>query len=127
MRFEKGHKYGKGRPKGSKNKHTLELELVVSRFKLTPFEVLMMITNADWKGLGYEAPSKISYSPAGIEFEELYIQLRDRLQAAKEASRYLYSAKQAVSVDVNKIHGMTDEEFEAFKEEKLSEIMTKNE
>lgn len=93
----KGVKTG-GRTKGTPNKRSQHVEEIASRFKLDPFELLMMVVSGDWKGLGYDSPSTTSYSPAGIEFEELNITLDHRIQAAKEASKYLYSQKKAVEI-----------------------------
>lgn len=95
MSFKKGEG---GRKAGSKNKRTLMVEEIAARFDLDPFEVLMMVVAGDWKGLGYDAASKVSYTSAGIEFEEPNIKLSDRVQAAKEASKYLYAQKQSVAV-----------------------------
>jgi hypothetical protein len=88
-----------GRPKGVKNTRTRLVEEIASRFKLDPFEVLLMITNNDWKGLGYASETQITgYSPNGDPIEQERIKLADRVQAAKEASKYLYSQKQAVAL-----------------------------
>lgn len=87
-----------GRPKGSKNKHSFQIEEIANKFDIEPFEVLMMVAVGDWKGLGFEAAYKTSYTGAGIEFEEPNIKLADRVQAAKEACKYLYSQKQAVAI-----------------------------
>lgn len=89
------------RTKGSKNRRTRLIEEIASNFELDPFEVLLMVTNGDWKGLGFDGPSKISYSQAGIEFEEPNIKLSERVQAAKEASKYLYSQKQSVALSAD--------------------------
>lgn len=93
----KGKKTG-GRQKGSLNARTRLVEDIASKFKLDPFEVLLMVVNNDWKGLGYQAETKITIASTGIEFEEPMIKLADRVQAAKEASRYLYAQKQAVAL-----------------------------
>lgn len=93
----KGQKTG-GRQKGSANKRTQLVEEIAARFDIDPFEVLMMVAAGDWEGLGYDMKSKISYTNAGIEFEEDHIKLSDRVQAAKEASKYLYSQKQSVAL-----------------------------
>lgn len=93
--FKKGEG---GRPKGVKNTRTRMVEDIAGKFELDPFEVLMMVAVGDWKGLGYDAATKVSYSAAGIDFEEPNIKLTDRVQAAKEASKYLYSQKQSVAL-----------------------------
>lgn len=93
----KGKKTG-GRVKGSVNIRTFVAEEIAAKFEIDPLEVLMMVATGDWKGLGFDAPSKISYTSAGIEFEEPNIKLSDRVQASKEAAKYLYSAKQAVAI-----------------------------
>jgi len=95
MAYKKGEG---GRIKGVKNKRTRTIEEIAAKFDIDPFQVLMMVAAGDWKGLGYDAPSKISYTNAGIEFEEPNIKLSDRVQAAKEASKYLYSQKQSVAL-----------------------------
>lgn len=86
------------RPFGSKNKRTRNIEDMCGRFKIDPLELLMMVVNADWQGLGFDAPTRISYTNAGIEFEEHNIKLAERVQAAKEAARYLYCQKQSVAL-----------------------------
>jgi len=86
------------RPKGCKNKRSITVEMIAARFKIDPFEVLMMVAAGDWKGLGYESATRTSFAASGIEFEELVITVKDRLLAAKEATRYLYSAKQSIEV-----------------------------
>jgi len=97
-KFTEGHKLAKGRPAGSKNKRTLQVEEIAAKYDLDVFEVLVMVAVGDWQGLGYQSKSKISYTNAGIEFEEDYIKLSDRVQAAKEAAKYLYSQKQSVAL-----------------------------
>lgn len=87
-----------GRLKGSKNKHSFQVEEIAQKFDVEPFEVLMMIAVGDWKGLGFDSPNKTSFTSAGIEYEEPHIKLSDRVQAAKEACKYLYSQKQSVAV-----------------------------
>lgn len=93
----KGFKSG-GRKPGVRNKTNQAVEEIASRFKLDPFEVLLMVVNGDWKGLGYEAETRTSFAASGIEFEEPAIKLSDRVAAAKEASKYLYSQKQSVAL-----------------------------
>lgn len=89
--------------KGVKNRRTWKVEEIADRYmedgsKLDPFEVLLMVAAGDWESLGFEAKSKISYTNAGIEFEEPNIKLNDRVQAAKEAAKYLYSQRQSVAI-----------------------------
>lgn len=100
MAHEKGtpKTEGSGRKKGSQNKRTFRVEEIAEKFNVDPFEVLMMVAAGDWEALGFESQSKISYTNAGIEFEEPHIKLSDRVQAAKEAARYLYSQKQSVAI-----------------------------
>jgi len=87
-----------GRKKGSKNKRNLRVEEIAARFEIDPFEVLMMISSGDWKGLGFEAKTKTTFTPQGIEVEEDNVPIVQRCMAAKEATRYLYSQKQSVEV-----------------------------
>jgi len=95
MAYKKGQG---GRIKGVTNKRTRNIEEIAAKFSIDPFEVLMMVAAGDWKGLGYDSPMRTSFAASGIEFEELWIKLSDRVQAAKEASKYLYSQKQSVAL-----------------------------
>lgn len=89
---------GSGRQKGTPNKRTFIVEELAAKFDKDPIEILLMVACADWKGLGYDAAQKISYSNAGIEFTEDNIKLETRVQAAKEVAKYLYAQKQSVAV-----------------------------
>lgn len=89
---------GPGRPKGSKNKHTFQVEEIAQKYDLEPFEILTMIAMGDWKGMGFEAKTKTTFTMNGIEVEEENIPLKDRVMAAKECAKYLYSAKQAIAL-----------------------------
>lgn len=86
------------RQKGSKNRRTQMIEDIAYRFDMDPFEILMMVACGDWKGLGYDSATKTSFAASGIEFEEPWIKLSDRVLAAKEAAGYLYSKKQSVAL-----------------------------
>lgn len=88
-----------GRPKGSKNKHSFQVEEMAQKYNMEPFDFMMAVLNNDWKKLGFDADKKISYTNAGIEFEEPNIKLSDRVKCAEAASKYLYSSKQAVTVE----------------------------
>lgn len=126
MAFEKGHKHGKGRIKGSQNRRTRMVEDIASKYDLDPFEVLMKVVNADWEGLGYPAQT---YEEYGKEFSNtrLYITPEDRIQAAKDACAYLYAKKQALKIDINNIQKMSDEEFTKFKEEFMKQYVPNDE
>ena len=84
------------RKKGDKNRKTFQVEELAQKYELEPFDFAMAVMNGDWKLLGFKEQAKISYSPAGIEFEEPNIKLSDRMEACKFAGKYLYSPKQAV-------------------------------
>jgi hypothetical protein len=82
----KGLKTG-GRTKGTPNKRSLQVEEMAAQYKLDPFDFLMKVVNNDWEGIGVE-PDKITTD--------------HRIQAAKFASKYLYSEKKPLELDVNK-------------------------
>ena len=88
----------RGRPKGAKGKMTFNAQELAQKMGIDPLEVLLMITAGDWEGLGFSGPSKISYTNAGIEFEEPNIPLQVRQKAASDAAKYLYSTRSAVSL-----------------------------
>jgi hypothetical protein len=85
-----------GRQKGSRNKRNLQVEEMATRFDLDPFEILMMVANGDWQGLGFESPKQDIVTAHGT-VSELNIKLSDRLHAAKEAAKYLHAQKQSIS------------------------------
>ena len=87
-----------GRPKGAKNKRRFQAELLAQEMDVDPLEILLWIASGDWKSLGLPAESKVSYTNAGIEFEEQYIRIQDRAKAAADACKYLYATKQNVKV-----------------------------
>jgi len=87
-----------GRPKGAKNKRTLEVEIIANRFKINPFEVLMMIAAGDWKGLGYKAKTRKVFTNSGDVNEEENVPLEQRNMAAREATKYLYPQKNKVEL-----------------------------
>lgn len=98
MGFKKGEG---GRPKGAKNKHSFNVEEMANQYAMQPFDFLMAVVNNDWKRLGFENANKVIIGEKnGIEFslEEPNIKMTDRVTAAKEASKYLYSAKQAIAL-----------------------------
>ena len=86
------------RQKGAKNKKTFHVEEMAAQYKIQPFDFMMAVINGDYKKLGYDSPTKISYSPAGIEFEEERLPIQMKVSCAEKASKYLYSAKQAIEV-----------------------------
>lgn len=97
-RFKKGEG---GRPKGVKNKHSFNAEELANKYEMQPLDFLMAVVNNDWKRLGFENANKVIIGEkSGIEFsiEEPNIKMTDRVTAAKEASKYLYSAKQAIAL-----------------------------
>lgn len=93
MPFQNGNP---GRPKGSKGILNVRVETTAHRLGVDPFEVLCLFAKGDWKALGYKEQSKISFTNAGIEFEEDIITPDHRLAAAKEAAKYLYSQRRSV-------------------------------
>jgi hypothetical protein len=90
-----GHPKAGGRQKGTVNKSTQNLMDIADRIGVSPFEVLCMIAKADWQGLGYDNPTYLK--AAGENMIEVdRITLESRLNAAKEASKYLYPQRKAV-------------------------------
>lgn len=94
----KGSKKSGGRKIGTPNKRTEELENIAQRIGVNPFEVLCLISAGNWKGLGYKEKTKNKWLPSGIEVEEDVISLESRLQAAKEACKYLFPQRKAVDL-----------------------------
>jgi hypothetical protein len=92
-KLQKGHKLSPGRPKGSQNKRTLEIQEIANRVGVNPLEILLKIAAGDWKGLGYVNEVYIKETAEGEQTMGYTITPEMRLNAAKEASQYLYSKK----------------------------------
>ena len=93
----KGTKTG-GRVKGSRNKHTFNVEELAQKYDVEVFEVLLWVAMGDWRSLEFESKTKTTFTAQGIEIEEDNVPLKERVQAAKEAARYLYSQKQSIAL-----------------------------
>lgn len=120
---------GAGRKKGTLNKSTATLVELTQKLNVDPFEILLKFAAEDWKGLGYPARTKISYTNAGIEFEEYIIEPQMRVKAASDACQYLHAKRKAIEqtvdpqlIDIFKsLEGKSDEELLAiFNQPKLS-------
>jgi len=81
------------RPVGNKNKKKRFIaELVAAKHNFDPLDILIHVAKGDYEALGLMDTIAIS----------------DRIQAAKEVAKYLYSQKVAVK------HEVGEEEFMAF-------------
>lgn len=87
-----------GRPKGSKNVRSFNAEILAERLGLDPLEVLFKFAKGDWKGLGYDSDVYHMETESGAVKEGFIITPNMRLQAAKEAVKFLYAAKQSVEL-----------------------------
>lgn len=95
----------KGRPKGAKNKDKGELVALAEKLGVNPFEILLHFAKGDWKALGYDSETRSRWTNAGIEYEEEIIKAETRMNAAKEASKYMYPQKKAVEVSTDPENG----------------------
>lgn len=74
---------------------------MAAKFKLDPFQIQMMFALGDWKGLGYEAECYFMEKADGAIKMGYVISPEMRLDAAKNAAKYLYAVKQNVDVTSN--------------------------
>lgn len=95
-----GKKFG-GRVKGTPNKDTVNLEIIAAKCGKSPFEILCLIANADWKALGYDSPQTIVQTKQGGRVMIDRINIVDRREAASEAAQYMYSKRKAVEVNAS--------------------------
>jgi hypothetical protein len=100
---------GSGRKKGTPNKRTLEgpkAEEIAERLGCNPFEVLIHFAKGDWKSLGYEAGKRIvGCTQDGSPIEVDVISPETRLNAAKEASQYLFPKRKALELSTDEEKG----------------------
>lgn len=88
-----------GRQKGTLNKERLPVEAIAAKYKLQPFDVLMMIINDDFSALGYENSVYVKESASGESTTIGYVLTPEmRLRAATEANKYLYAQRKAVEL-----------------------------
>ena len=87
-----------GRKKGTPNKDKKKLHEKAEELGVDPFEILLLIAKGDWKGLGYVSETVSRVTKEGIEIEIGRIELRDRLNAAKEACNYIHPKRKAIEV-----------------------------
>jgi hypothetical protein len=88
----------KGRPKGSKNKHTFNAEELAQKFQCEPLEILLLFAMGDWKALGYDSSVEVAESDKGATFIKHTISPELRASCAEKACKYLYSQRQAVQM-----------------------------
>lgn len=125
MPFKPGHKGFGGRAKGVPNKPKKTLLEKSEELGIDPFEILLRFAAEDWKGLGYAARTKISYTSAGIEFEEFVIKPEMRVKASGEACQYIYPKKKAVETTVDPELVETIKSLEGKTTEELLAIINK--
>jgi len=87
-----------GRPKGSANRQTIDLEDKAKSLGVDPFEILLLFAKRDWSALGYEEEFEERLTKDGGVFYVPHISADLQMNAAKEASKYLYSQKRAVEL-----------------------------
>jgi len=91
-------KRGPGRPKGSKSKYETDVQYLAAKLDINPLEIVMLFAKGDWKALGYEADRYEIETASGNVKQVFVITPNMRLEAAKEASKYLFSQKKAVEI-----------------------------
>src|ERR1700690_2536344 len=91
-------KRGPGRPKGSITKNLSTVEYLACKLGIDPMEIVMKFAAGDWKGLGFEADRYEIETPSGNVKQVFVITPNMRLDAAKEASKYIHSQKKAVEI-----------------------------
>lgn len=104
-----------GRVKGTPNKKTQELHDIAAQVGVCPFEVLCLFAAEDWKGLGWTSATVTRVLKDGGTIEVERISPETRLNAAKEAAKYLYPQRKAVEVS-----NAEDEGFKVIVQDYLS-------
>jgi hypothetical protein len=121
MAFQPGHKFSPGRPKGCKNKRTLQLEIMAEKFP-DPFELLMLFATGDWKALGYDSEVYVMEGANGATKIGYTISPEMRLVATKEAIQYLYPKKKDSSDEEETFEVHSIEDKKKLLEEATKEI-----
>lgn len=125
MPFKPGNS---GRPKGSPNKRTLIVQELAEKCGMDPLEILLRFANGDWKGLGYENEVYFAEKAEGdgaVIKMGYVITPEMRIQAAKEASRYLHAPKKEEIVPEPEAIDVSPENEEEIARETLEYIESK--
>lgn len=118
----KGLKTG-GRQKGTLNQRTQRIMEITEKFSMDPFEILMNFATGDWKALGYDAESYVMENASGGTKIGYTISPDMRLEASKEACKYLYSKRRdEQQPDKEEIDVSTPEQKRALLEQAEREI-----
>lgn len=91
MPFQKGNKLATGRPRGSVNKKSLELQELAAKLDVNPVEILLLMAKGDWKSLGYDSEVYVMENASGSTKIGYTISPEMRLSAAKEVAQYLFA------------------------------------
>lgn len=88
---------GSGRKKGTPNKKTQTAMELAEKVGVDPLEILLMFAKGDWEGLGYDAKYNVKKDQyTGEEVFTDKITPDVRMNAAKEASKYIYPQRKAL-------------------------------
>ena len=90
-----------GRQKGVVNQKTRDARELMERLGFDPLEFLFRTAMADWKSLGYEKATTTKVLKDGGTIETDVISFDQRVNAAKEAARYIYPQSRAIDMTVN--------------------------
>lgn len=90
MAFKKGEG---GRPRGIFNKKSSEALEIAHRIGIDPFETLCLMAKGDWEALGYKNEVYVKETEKGAYTLGYTITPEMRLNAAREACKYLYAQK----------------------------------
>lgn len=87
-----------GRQKGTPNQKTKDARELAERLGIDPLEILFHFASKNWKALGYnsECHTKVLKDGGTLEVERITPEMR--LNAAKEAVRYIYPQTKAVEL-----------------------------
>lgn len=117
----KGVRIG-GRQKGTPNKEVKSLRAIAESLGVNPFEFLLRFAKGDWKGLGYDSPTRIvSYTQSGEAIYDDVIKPEIRFKAASEATQYLEPKRKAIEhsgpgggpIESRDLSNLTDEQLDA--------------
>lgn len=98
-------KRGKGRPKGSPNKGSLNVKEIAERLGIDPFECLLKFCAGDWKALGYKKEKYIHNVNEYGSYEKYTIDPAVRAKCVQEACKYLHPQRKAIEHSTDQENG----------------------
>lgn len=91
------------RTKGSRDRKMIDAQAKAEELGIDPFEILLLYAAGKWKELGYESQTKTIKTKSGSTYESDIIGPELRMNAARDATNYIFAKKKAIEFDIKEL------------------------